>query len=257
MSEYYFVTTLLPELRIGDTSELAGEEFEFTLEQNLTERDLHKITILRRHVDIENIRLFWQGAPLEPGGNFDEKAIEANLLTRKGLPQYVFDYMKKYEESRERLSHFGELLSAYFEQETKENRGFVRAWLQFELTSRLIFVTLRSKSLGRTLPAPVTSEVPENDSFGFPLEQKEELPPHPLELYRPLQAIFESNRSNPLALHHALLQWKFDHIEEMCGPNPFHVNRIFSYVLRLILAEKWLRLDKKKGLQFVEKVGIA
>jgi len=268
MSEYYFVTTLLPQLKIGQTPELTGGALAFTLGQNLSRRDLHKITILRRLTDMENIRRFWQGSPLEPGGTLDEKTIEEYLLRREGFPRYVYDYLKQYEETRDRISHFPELLRSYLEREIKENRGFLRKWFQFELDSRLVFITLRSKLLGRTLATQNESRTAENDSpDGFfdhgidfineLFEQEDIALIHPPELYYPLKAIFESNLKNPLALHRALAQWKFDLIEEMAGSNPFHMNRILAYMLQLELAEKWLRLDKKKGLQFVEKVGIA
>ncbi len=204
MAKYYFVTTLLPPLKIGSPPEIDSPELDFLLRQNLTKSDYQKVVILRRLVEIENIRRFWQGEPIEAGGNFDEKEIEENLLHQESYPPYVFRYMEKYEDPKERIKHFPELIKDFFHYELSLNDGFVEEYLRFEWEWRLVFVAIRAKNLGRDLAIEMQYENPENPFIQQILDQKDEKVYIPPARYADLKDIFEEKKSNPLELALAL-----------------------------------------------------
>src|SRR5437016_13757480 len=106
MAKYYFVTTLLPPLKIGVPPEIDSRELDFILKLNLTKKDLEKAIDLRRYVELENIRNFWLHQPMDPGGNYTEKEIEENLFHQEGYPDYIFDYMERYPDTPNRIAHF-------------------------------------------------------------------------------------------------------------------------------------------------------
>lgn len=54
MTNYYFICTLLPELRVGDSPEINLREYEQLLEENLTERDFAKASTIRNFYEIQN-----------------------------------------------------------------------------------------------------------------------------------------------------------------------------------------------------------
>lgn len=254
MAKYYFVTTLLPPLKIGAPPEIDSPELDFILKQNLTKDDYQKVIVLRRLVEIENIRYFWQGAPIEAGGNFDEKEVEENLLHHEGYPSYVFQFMEKYEETKERLKHFPELIKKFFHYELKERTGFVKEYLQFEWEWRLIFVALRAKNLGRSIVTEMQYEDPEDPFVQQILEQKDAETYLPPEKFAELKEIYEAKKSTPLDLALTLSQWRFDKIEDLIGWHTFDVSCVLGYVIQHKIVEKWLKLDKKKGLELIEQI---
>ena len=254
MAKYYFVTTLLPPLKIGSPPEITSDELEFLLKMNLTKPDYHKVVILRRFIQIENIRRFWQQEPIEEGGNFDEKMIEESLLHLENYPSYVFDFMEKYDDTAKRLQHFPELVRDFFHHELKEATGFVEEFLRLEWEVRLIFVALRAKALSRNVAEELKYEDPEDPFIQQMLEQKDEPSYSPPSAYGALKVLFEEKKSDPLGLNLGLSQWKFDKIDEMIGWHTFDVDVVLGYVVKLKIVEKWLKLDKKIGLELVEKV---
>jgi hypothetical protein len=254
MAKYYFVTTLLPPLKIGVPPEIDSRELDFILKLNLTKEDLQKAVSLRRLIEIENIRNFWRGEPIDPGGNYDEKEIEENLFHLEAYPAYVFDFMEKHPDTTSRLAHFPELLRQFFHDELKKQDGFVLEYLKFEWEWRLVFVALRANSLGRDLEKEMQYEDPEDPFIEQILEQKNQKIYQPPEKYKALKDLFDAKKLNPLELQKALSEWRFDSIENMVGWHTFDVYRVLGYVVQLKICEKWLKLDKKKGLEIVEKV---
>lgn len=260
MAKYYFITTLLPPLKIGSPPEMGSRELDFILKLNLTKEDYHKVDILRRLIDIENIRAFWRKESIDPGGNFDEKELEENLLHQEMLPPYVYAFMEKYPETSSRLKNFPELLRAFFQTEMKKEKDFVQDYLIFEWQWRMIFVVFRALSLERNVLSELEHEDPDNPFISDIIEQisttKAYIPP---ENFKALQGIYDMKKHSPLELELALSEWRFERIEEMIGWHTFDIYRILGYVIQLEIVEKWLELDKRKGLQFIEKTmkGIA
>lgn len=254
MAQYYFVTTLLPTLKIGSPPEIGSYEFDFILQQNLTGCDLAKVTILRRLTDIENIRLLLQDAQLQPNGNFDQKELEDALLNQESLPSYVFEFMENYGDTAARLKNFPQLIRKFFKEEIGRQKGFVHDFLLFEWRCRLICSILRAKALDRPIEAELALEDSEDPFVAAILEQKDEPSYHPPDEFLPLKTIFENHKENPHEMNLALLEWKFSHIDEMAGDHPFSLYRVLGYLIQLDIVERWFSLDKKKGLEFVEKL---
>lgn len=254
MAKYYFVTTLLPVLKIGSPPEIESRELDLILKMNLTKRDLEKVVALKRLREIENIRAFWSNTPLEAGSTYDEKEIEENLLHFAVYPSYVFEFMEKYEDTQSRLRHFPELLRTFFYQEMKACDNFVHEYFQFEWQWRLIVVVLRAKSLEKDLEKEMQLEDRENPFIQSILEQKDQKAYEPPAAYQQLKTIYEEKKSAPLELQKALSEWRFEKIDHMIESQAFNIDRILGYVVQLELCENWLKLDKKQGLEIVEKV---
>lgn len=254
MTKYYFVTTLLPSLKIGSPPELESHELDFLLKLNLTSEDYEKVTSLRQITEIENIRKFWGKDPIEPGGNYTEKELEENLLHLENYPPYLFAYMEQYPDGKERLKHFPELIREFFRIEIENAQGFTKEYLIFEWKWRLVITALRAKNLGRNLLEEFRFEDPENPFVQEILSQANAPTYEPPEDFQVLKTLFETKKSHPLEFSLALAEWRFEHIEEMVGWDTFDIDFVLGYIVLLEICETWLRLDRKKGLELIEKV---
>lgn len=254
MANYYFLATFLPPLKVGSPVEIGSKELDFLLCQNLTPQDLEKVATLRRFIDIENIRAIWHKQPITSGGNFDEFGLEEALFYGEALPSYVLEFMEQFLNKKERLEQFPRLLHTFFAEESKSSVPFLAKYLSFEREWRLIFVALRALDLQRDLAHEFRFEDPEDPFIAKLLcevsEKHFELPAP----YTGLKTLFEARKKAPLDLYQALSEWRFDRLEEQIEWDNFSIEYILGYVAQLEICEKWLELDKRKGLEIAEEM---
>src|SRR5690349_14016178 len=117
MRNYYFLVPSLPPLHLGEKPDITFDAFAARLEMSLRKGDLKKTRVLRRFVDIYNIRSLLLEEPIDPRGNLNEKELDEALLIKNVLPEYVFDFLDQFEKPLDRIRHFSGLLARYFARE--------------------------------------------------------------------------------------------------------------------------------------------
>lgn len=262
MRNYYFVASLLPPLRIGNPSDISFSDFMFACEVNLHKDDLHKVHVLRRYYDLQNLRILLGKSQVEEDidreldyrGNLDENSLEEAIMAQAGFPQYVYDFLDKYEEQKDRLAYFPALIAEYYSYEAAKAGGFLQSYLTFEREWRLVLAGFRAKKMGRDLSAELQFENTDDDLVRQMLAQRDAETFEPPDRFRDLKELFVEYADDPLALHQALCEYRFAKIEEMLGTDMFSIDRILGYMAQLIMVLKWLELDKKKGLKIVEAI---
>lgn len=253
-NNYYFLATALPPLVFGQAPEISFGEFEQMLANNLTPSDYEITKIVRRYYDILNIRSLLKREKLDYHGNLDETDLEEAVLDLVNLPGYAIDYLTAYEKKQDRILHFPELMAAYFREEIENSGGLLRKYLIFERNLRLVLIGFRAKQLGKDVAAELQNENPEEELIAQILAQKDTKTYEPPEGFEGLKDLFERLNNNPLELYQALAEYRFNKIDEILGLETFSFDRILAYMLRLIEVEKWIELDKQKGLAVVEKI---
>lgn len=254
MTNYYFLTTALPDLKLGVEPDITFEEFSHLLQDNLSKEDYAKTVVIRRLYDLQNLRAFWKKESLDRRGNLGFSDLESSLISHEGLPLYVFNFIDAYESINDRLQNFSALLGAYYDHETKSSKGFLRDYLLFEHHLRLVFTGFRAKQLGRDLTVELQFEDPDDDLVAQILAQKDAKKFIAPDGYEDLQALFEKQGDNPLELYQALCAYRFAKVEQMIGLDLFSMDRVLAYMVQLIMVEKWMELDKMKGLNVMNQI---
>lgn len=243
MSEYYFVGTYIPELKIGVNTEISLEAYASLLEENLSPDDMLKWTALRRYFDLMDLLFFWMGRPLTGYGNFNENTLEEAILTGKDLPECIDHYLDTYESLEDRIQNFSKLYASYYEQEIPKAEGFLKSFLMEDQAIRLILVGLRSKKWGRPLLAELQFENPNDDLVAFMLAQKDAKTFEPPVEFAELKTLYESFSEEPLKLQLAILSYRFQKVGEMIGLQTFTLDRLLSYYVQLVLADQWKNIN--------------
>ena len=254
MRNYYYLSTALPELQVGAPPDIEFPAFEILLKENLSPRDYATTKVWQRFYDIQNIRYFWRGEALDPRGGLDENELEEALVAREGLPDYVYEFMDDYDDVQERLEHFPALVGMFFSEESNRAQGFLKEYLEFERSWRLVFTGFRAKKLGRDLLVELQYEDPDDELVAQMLAQKDSKTYEPPEKYEELKAIFEEFGDAPLQLNKALSDYRFAHIEAMLGVDTFSFDRILGYMAQLFIVENYEKLDRKKGIEIVDTI---
>jgi hypothetical protein len=254
MGNYYFLGTLLPQLRIGEAPEIGFKELDQLLKENLSDRDFAKTKTIRYLYDLANLRAYWRGDPLDPNGNFTASELEEALVTRTRLPGFVFDFLDKYDSNEERLRHYPELLATFFRSSIQNESGFFKYYLTLERELRLVLVAFRAKKLGKDIYTELQYEDPEEDFIAQILAQKDAQVYEPPEKYEELKPILDKYYDQPIELHKALLEYRFNKIEEKLGNELFSIDRVLAYMIELIMVERWQHMNKQKGLQIIDSM---
>lgn len=254
MANYYFLAISLPPLSLDTTPEITFEQFKVLLRDNLSEKDYRKTVMIRRLYDILNLKALWKDEEIDPHGELNANELKEAEISQHGLPEYVYDFMKKYPHTPERLAHFHSLIVTFTKEAIDQATGFLRDYLEFERELRLVFVGFRAKKLGRDLSRELQYENPGDDLIAQMLAQKDAKAYEPPEKYHDLKVFFEKYGDDPLALERALDQYRMDFIENQVEMDMFSINRIIAYMIELIIVEKWNQMDQEKGIEIINQV---
>lgn len=129
----------------------------------------------------------------------------------------------------------------------------MKSFLEFERQFRLVQTAFRAKRMGKDIFTELQFEDPTDDFVAQLLAQKDSKTFEPPESFEDLKPIFEEYYDKPLDLHKALVEYQFEKIGNMLEGQPFSIDRIIGYMAQLILAEKWIELDREKGISIVDK----
>lgn len=254
MTNYYFVGAALPEIKLGVTPDISLHDFMILCLMNLKPADLEQVRAIRLLYDIQNLKAYWRKEPLSYRGNYDANELEENILTQTGFPQYVFDFIDRYESNEDKLRNFSSLIASYFNDEIPKATGFLHDYLIFEREWRLVLLGFRAKKLGRDLLTELQYEDPNDDLVAQILAQKDSRTYEPPSGYEDLKPLFDEYCDAPLKLHQALCEYRFQKIDDMAGLEVFSMDRILAFMAKLIIVEKLLELDKIKGIEIVDTI---
>lgn len=249
---YYFVLPSLPSLSFQTRPELSFGELKDFLLLNLAPKDIEKFSFLLRPIDLYNTRALWLGMPLDDRGNFVAKDLEEALLNRDPFLPGLVDYLDRYETTTDRLRYFSSLFASLFREAELILDGFLRRYFQFEREVLLVLTALRAKQTGRQIVQEMQFEDSSDPLIAYILAQKDTpdfVPPQEFEI---LKALFVKYNHSPEVLNRAILQYRFEMIEEMEQEAPFSIDQILGYVARFLMVDGCFRLDHEQGNLAVE-----
>ena len=253
MHNYYFVAPSLPVLVLGEDPEMSFDELMQRLELNLDRGDLKKIEVIRRAVDLDNIRCLYLEKPLDTHGNLSEKELDEALLVEADLPGYVFEFLEQFEETKEKARHYFGLLSHYYAEEIPRAEGFLRSLLTFQREVRLVLAALRAKKTGRDITEELQFEDFTDPFVAHILAQKDMEDYDPPIEYQDLKEKLRTCGDDPWQQYRVIVAYEFERIEDMSGYPLFALDWILGYIARLMLVEKWAALDFEKGREMIDK----
>jgi hypothetical protein len=247
MANYYFLAASLPPLELGEKPDLSFEELVARLQINMEADDLQKTVVFRRWIDINNIRALFLEDAVDSRGNLSEKELDQALLLQDGLPQYVFDFLDKFESVPEKLRFFPGVLAAYFREEIPNQNGFLKRYLEFERAWRLVLVGIKAKELGRDLTRELQFEDLKDPEVLDLLAQKDAISYEPPPEFLSLKEKYLACGPDPFLQFKEISKWRFKQIDELAIEPLFSIDWILSYMAQLLIVEEWNQLDAEKG----------
>ena len=246
MTNYYFLTAVLPPLALGKKTPLNFEELKDLFLMNLSKRDLDKVEKFRQYVDIKNLKAFLRSKPLDPKGHLSEKELDEAILLKADLPMYVFDFLQTYTENDARIHFFASLFSAFFDEMINNEKGFISSYFQFEKDCRLILSVLRAKKYNIDLSEQLQFEDPKDPVIAEILAGKDRPEYDPPQEYMPLKQIFQKFSDDPKKLTYNYLEFQFERVDQLVESEVFSIDKLLAYLIKWIMVDAWNQVENNK-----------
>lgn len=268
MSNYYFLVAGLADISFDDERiNTSFEVFKEEIYPLLTVDDRKLIDLIlyqydqRRLLSLlkkseENRQIIDDTNPTSDRGMFsDEELLELIAAAKRGdsalsdYPTYMFQFVSEYLNEEMGLStSFPEdrLNCLFYEYASKVNNLFVRDWFCFnkDLNNILVAFTARRHSLstvGYVIGEDEIAEALRNSgSRDWGLSST-------IDFYDELLQIEEEDNLTSREKKIDQLKWRW--LDENSFFNFFSIERIFSFLIKLEIVERWINLDKERGQQ--------
>ncbi|NQU51771.1 MAG: DUF2764 family protein [Bacteroidetes bacterium] len=259
--EYYCLVAGLPDLFFNENKPgLSSLDFRDELKHQLDKPNFELVKLFFLPADNENLLnlLFQQNKPFNESGNLPKHFLDPDLEYPVKLPFYMTQFIKwvKIQESREFSLEFENLLhSMFYEFVLNEKNTFLREWFTFELNIKNVLTAINCKRFNynsnyQLVQAGINSIVfTLMKSNRLKHEFFEEELPFAEQIFR----VAESDSSS-IEKEKSIDKIKWDYLDEETYFHYFTIEKILSFVIKLNITERWMKLDAKTGKELLDRL---
>ncbi|MGE5279499.1 MAG: DUF2764 family protein [Deltaproteobacteria bacterium] len=262
--QYHYFVASLPELRLDDYKEpYRVKEFIGELNGLLCPCHRRLVDDVLSFFDNRNLIdvLFKQDFnPLHVRGRFTRKEMEAAVAGSpdESLPDYMYRFLEEYRATggwagEDRRACALRLEEYFYERMARHENGFIRAYFRFDRALRNIIAALDRR---RTSGAPAGLVGQETDDDLVLYKLRTDAGPDfglagDLEFITALIEAYEDG--DPTVIERTCDAARWTHIETLNAFRYFEVEVLLGFLLKLMICERWLRLEAHHGQEALEK----
>jgi len=262
--EYHCLVAGLPDLFFNENKALIDSvSFRQQLQAELSSSDYDLVKLIYLAYDNENLldQLLNRKRPFRSNGIFSKPFLLQQLSPgdeTPELPLYMLDFIEWFEDMQtEVLDLNAEIVmqQLYYGYILKVRNDFLRNWFLFQLNEKNILTTANCIRFDYNIEEQLI-KADENKNVCTLLigkKLKPELFEDEVPFYREIFKVTESNL-NWMEREKAIDKIKWDYLDENTVFHYFTVEKILSYVLKLDMVERWIKLDRKKGEELLQKL---
>ncbi|MFA8435327.1 MAG: DUF2764 family protein [Marinifilaceae bacterium] len=260
--KYYCLVAGLPDLFFNENNHrLSSLDFRNELKHQLSKTDYNLARLLYLPHDNKNLLnlVFEQNEPFCLLGNYDKKFLERQITEPVEVPDYMIRFLRwtKNLETREvNLQIENKLHSLYYEYVVEKTKNkFLTEWFQFEMNSKNILTAFNCKQFNYQ-PEKHLIQAGENNlvySLLINGRLKPELFEEELPFANQLFRVAESTIS-PEEKEKAIDKILWDYLDEHTFFHYFTIEKILSYIIKLGIVERWMKLDAETGKALLKKL---
>jgi len=235
MQNYVFLGTVLPPLQFGQQLDFGFDALLEIYKMNMNRSDLEKVESIRRYIDLRNVLEHLKKNLLDHRGNLTEREIDEALLSREGLPSYLYDYLDEHETVEEQIQHFSKVFMQFFNGSQQKKGSFLEFLFSFEREWRLLMVGYRAKELNLDIAKELQHE-DFHDPFVMQILAQKDSPyfEFPFE-YSELGDGLKDLQKDPMEHYDFMAEFRFDQIEERIQNVPFSVDYALGYLVQFMI----------------------
>lgn len=264
MSNYYCLVTGLPDLALEDGNlSFTVADFKADLYPELTAADRKVIDLFFLQYDNANLLvLLRQGrdAAWDEKGNYTPEQLSALIEAVRedekpdtSYPAYLSTFVQLYLAHKEDDKFFAEdrLASLYYAYAMQSRNSFAREWFGFNLNLNNILAALTARKFKLGVQDYIVGEGEVADALRTSGARDFGLTP----VLDELDTILRIGETDDLVEKERRIdQLKWDWMENATFFNYFSVEKLFVFLVKLQLIERWINLDKEKGREMFRQI---
>lgn len=251
----------LPDLLFSESKQGYNSlDFRNELTEQLTKTDLELAKTLYLAYDNKNLLniLFEQNKSFNLLGNYKKDFLENQITEPVNIPNYMIRFIKwaKNQETNEiNLQIENKLHSLYFEQIITTGNNFLNQWFKFELNTKNILTAFNCVQFNYSIEKHLIQVTQNNTMYSLLLNKhlKPELFEEDLPFAHQIFRIAELNIS-PEEREKVIDKIKWDYLDEQTFFHYFTVEKILSYIIKIGIIERWMKLDAETGKALLDKL---
>lgn len=259
MSNYYCLVAGLPDVAFdGNKPAYTVERFKEDIYPELSAVDAACVDLFfleRDNSNMLSIMRHGDEAVIEQYGCYSREELEGIISSAKngdapikGVPSYIYRFVEYYVAGDGNPNVIWEdvLSSYYYDYATKCTNGFVADWFAFNKNVNNILVAFAARKYKMNIADAVIGdgEVAEalrtSGARDFGLTGM-------LDYFESIQRLNDNDRLQERERQLDDMRWKW--LEDNSVFNYFTVERLFVFLLKLSIVERWAKLDADKGMQ--------
>ena len=250
MGGYYYIIAGLPDISFDDSkTAYTVEQFRQEVYEALSAADRKVIDILNLEDECRNLI----------GSERMEELValvKAGEQAPKDVPQFMYSFVQEWvDDSWRQKAAFAEdrLWSLFFEYAMASANGFVRQWYEFNLNLNNIMTAITARKYNLDIQkvivgtGDIANALRTSGARDWGLSQE-------LDYFEDVARLTEEDDLSQRERKADQIRWRW--LEENTFFNYFSVEKLFSYMVRLGMVERWSGLDREEGQKlFRELIG--
>lgn len=248
--QYYYFIAGLPELALDETKlSVSLASFKEEVRTHVSDADFELVKFLFLPYDNRNLinLLLGRENRFDTLGNYSQEYWEENLKKPQGLPAYLQRFLTAYNSETPIYGQYSwenQLTWLFYQEAINHSNGFLREWYTFDLHLKNILAALNCRKHGFNPEEEILGEdelataFKKSSSADFGLGRT-------LPYLDKLVHIFDNANQQEREKNIDALRWGF--VEQNLFFQYFSIEKILGYLIRLRIAERWLRLDGETG----------
>lgn len=255
---YYFLVAGLPDLTIDQGKlQFGSVEFREYLKEQLHPKDYALIEWLFLPRDNQNLlRLLnkedfnWDNSAI-----FTRDEIET-AFTEEPLPlkKYIHQFIKSYKSETRLMPEMtpeNELTTLYYTEAFENNNKFFKQWLSFELDLKNVLIYASAQKYNM----PYEHELMGTSILANALRHKTGRDTGEASEWPYFERAMQIGDNGDIASREkAIDQLRWSFLDELNTFNYFSIEVIISYMVKLMIVERWLKLDPKTGEELFRRL---
>lgn len=197
---------------------------------------------------------FKKGKPFDERGNFSQEEIEEKIKEPDAYPAYMAKFIlaqKDKEQLFSEMSPEDELTTLYYDEMLATENDFLRKWFEFDLNVRNAIVALFSRQ--HDLPyenkvigsSDASEAMRKSHARDFGLANEFPYLEDVVNIVK-IEDIQERER--------AIDELKWKYLDEVSFFEYFTAEKVFAFILKLEIIERWMAIDKTTGNELFKKL---
>lgn len=251
----------LPDLFFNENKPgFSSLDFKNELKYQLDKTDYDLVKLLFLPADNENLLnvLFNQNKPFNEKGILPKNFLDPDLEQAIELPLYITQFISWLKNKESRILDLqteNVLYSLFYQFLLKVKNEFLQEWFTFELNIKNILSAISCRNFNYRPEYQLIDTG--NESTALSLLQNNILKPvffeEEVQFSEQIFRIAESD-SNVWEKEKAIDKIKWDYMDDNTFFHYFTIEKILSFVIKLNITERWLKLDAKTGKEFLNKL---